>query len=243
MENETVYKPIVKKFLGYDVRVVQVDKRNEYIICKDMFDVLGLVKDDGTWTNPKKKMLEFLELIHKIADHQKLVVRLKDKQSKKGQTREIDCLNIETVPTVLTQFKPINSNRRTKEQNEQVLDKWARFMEFVDMLLKYHECYKYIIDDKERYKITMKEIKDNGGKPQIVNKMVNKIMGKLITDDDNFSISKDELKIYQPQTTIDLLEVRNFVMDKFSTLYAFTNSHKESRDGVLKLAKKKYFNE
>ena len=43
MENETVYKPIVKKFLGYDVRVVQVDKRNEYIVCKDMFDILGLV--------------------------------------------------------------------------------------------------------------------------------------------------------------------------------------------------------
>lgn len=191
MNNETVYKPIVKKFLGYDVRVIDVDKRNEYIICKDMFDVLGLVKDDGTWTNPKKKMLEFLELIHKIPDHQKLVVRLKDKQSKKDQVREIDCLNIETAPTVLTQFKPINSNRRTKEQNEQVLDKWARFMEFVDMLLKYHECYKYIIDDKERYKITMKEIKDNGGKPPIVNKMVNKIMGELITDDDNFSISKD----------------------------------------------------
>jgi hypothetical protein len=243
MENEIIYKPIIKKFLGYDVRVVDVDQRNEYIICKDMFDVLGLVKDDGTWTNPKKKMLEFLELIHKIADHQKLVVRLKDKQSKKGQAREIDCLNIETVPTVLTQFKPINSNRRTKEQNEQVLDKWAKFMEFVDMLLKYHECYKYIIDDKERYKITMKEIKDNGGKPPIANKMVNKIMGKLITDDDNFSISKDELKIYQPQTTIDLLEVRSFVMDKFATLYAFTNSHKESYNGTLKLAKKKYFNE
>jgi hypothetical protein len=243
MENETVYKPIVKKFLGYDVRVVDVDQRNEYIICKDMFNVLGLVKDDGTWTNPKKKMLEFLELIHKIADHQELVVRLKDKQSKKGQAREIDCLNIETVPTVLTQFKPINSNRRTKEQNEQVLDKWAKFMEFVDMLLKYHECHKYIIDDKERYKITMKEIKDNGGKPPIANKMVNKIMGKLITDDDNFSISKDELKIYQPQTTIDLLEVRNFVMDKFATLYAFTNSHKESCNVTLKLAKKKYFNE
>ena len=241
MENETVYKPIVKKFLGYDVRVVQVDKRKEYIICKDMFNILGLVKDDGTWTNSKNKMFDFLELINKTPDHQLLVVRLKDKQSKKGQVREVDCLNIETVPTVLTQFKPINSNRRTKEQNEQVLDKWARFMEFVDILLKYHECHKYIIDDKERYKITMKEIKDNGGKPPIVNKMVNRIMGKLITDDDNFSINKDELKIYQPQTIIDLLEVRNFVVDKFATFYAFTESHKESYNATLKLAKKKYF--
>lgn len=241
MGNETVYKPIVKKFLGYDVRVVNVDKRNEYIICKDMFDVLGLVKVDGGWNEPKKKMMKFLGLVHKREDYQELAVLVK--QGKIKTKQEVDCLNIETVPLVLTQFQPINSNRRTKEQNEQILDRWAKFMEFVGMLLEYHECHKYIIYDKERYKITMKEITDNGGKPPIVNKMVNRIMGKLITDDDNFSISKDELKIYQPQTTIDLLEVRNFVMDKFATLYAFTNSHKESCNGVLKLAKKKYFNE
>ena len=54
MENKTVYKTIIKKFLGYDVRVVDVDKRNEYIICKDMFDVLGLVKADGGWDSQKE---------------------------------------------------------------------------------------------------------------------------------------------------------------------------------------------
>ena len=242
MENKTVYKPIVKKFLGYDVRVVTVDKRNEYIICKDMFDVLGLVKDDGTWTNPKNKMFDFLDLINKTSDHQKLVVRVKDKHAKKGQIRQVDCLNIETIPTVLTQFKPINSNRRTKEQNEQVLNRWAKFMEFVDMLLKYHECHKYIIDDKEKQKLAIEDITNNGGNAIITNKMVNKIMGKLITGEDNFSINKDELKIYQPQITIDLLEVRNFVMDKFATFYAFTESHKDSYNATLKLAKKKYFN-
>lgn len=155
MENETVYKPIIKKFLGYDVRVVNVDKRNEYIICKDMFDVLGLVKYDGTWTNPKNKMLKFLELMNKKESHQKLVVLLK--QGKSKVQKEVDCLDIETVPIVLTRFEPINSNRRTKEQNKQVLDKWARFMEFVDMLLKYHECHKYIVDDKESYDGTLKK--------------------------------------------------------------------------------------
>lgn len=237
MENETIYKPIVKKFLGYDVRVVDVDKRNEYIICKDIFDVLGLVDRDGTWTRPKNKMIMFLNGIKKTSALKTLQVRVKDKHAKQGQIREVDCINIEVVPIVLTQFQP------TKRRGEEILERWFKFMEFVDMLLEYHECHKYIIDDKERYKITMKEIKDNGGKPPIANKMVNRIMGKLITDDDDFSISKDELKIYQPQTIIDLLDVRNFVMDKFSTLYAFTNSHKESYDGTLKLAKKKYFNE
>ena len=237
MENEIVYKTTIKKFLGYDVRIVQVDKRKEYIICKDMFEVLGLVKDNGIWSAPKQKMLEFLEGIGESDDCQTLVVMLKEHGTKrKCVKREVDCLNIETAPIVLTQFQP------TKRRGEDALDRWFKFMEFVNMLLKYHEVHKYIVDDKERYKISMKEIKDNGGEPPIVNKMINKIMGKLITGEDNFSISKDELKIYQPQTTIDLLEVRNFVLDKFATFYAFTESHKKSYDATLKLVKKKYFN-
>ena len=239
MENKTVYKPIVKKFLGYDVRVIQVNKRNEYIICKDMFDVLGLVKDDGGWDKPKKKMIDFLELVHKREDSQELRVLVK--QGKIKTKQNVICLNIETTPLVLTQFKPINSNRRTKEQNEQVLDRWARFMEFIGMLLEYHEVHKYIIDDKERYKVSMKEITDNGGIPQRVNVMIAEIMGKLIVGEDNFPIKKDELKIYQPQTTIDLLEVRNFVLDKFSTCYALTGHHDKARDLTLELAQKKYF--
>ena len=191
MENKTAYKPIIKKFLGYDVRVVQVDKRNEYIICKDMFDILGLVKNDGGWDNSKKKMIKFLGLVHKSDDCQKLGVMLEEHETKRKYVkREVDCLNIETVPLVLTQFKPINSNRRTKEQNEQVLDRWAKFMEFVGILLEYHVVHKYIIDDKERYKVSMKEITDNGGIPQRVNVMIAEIMGKLITGEDNFQLKK-----------------------------------------------------
>jgi hypothetical protein len=60
-----IYKPIVKEFLKQDVRVIKVDTYHEYIVCKDMFDVLGLVKTDGTWTNPKNKMLKFLGLMNK----------------------------------------------------------------------------------------------------------------------------------------------------------------------------------
>lgn len=233
MGNETVYKPIVKKFLGYDVRVVDVDKRDEYIICKDMFNVLGLVDEDGTWTRPKNKMLEFLNEIDKKESLKTLQVLLK--QGKAKVTKKVDCLNIERVPIILTQFKP------TKRRGEEILKRWYEFMKFVDILLEYHECHKYIIDDKEKQKLAIKEITDNGGSAIVTNQMVNKIMGKLITDEDNFSISKDELKIYQPQTIIDLLEVRNFVIDKFATLYAFTESHKESYNATLKLAKKKYF--
>ena len=48
------------------------------------------------------------------------------------------------------------------------------------------------------------------------------------------------MKIYQNQTTIDLLEVREFVFNKFVNAYEFTNSHKTSKEMALKLAKKKY---
>jgi len=236
MENKTVYKPIIKKFLGYDVRVINVDKRKEYIICKDVFDILGLTDKDGKWNKPKKKMLDFLDGIGENDGWKTFPLMLKEHGTKRKYVkREVDCLNIEIVPIVLTQFQP------TKRRGEDALNRWFDFMKFVNVLLEYHECHKYIIDDKERYKITMKEITDNGGIPQRVNVMIAEIMGKLITGEDNFPIKKDELKIYQPQTTIDLLEVRNFVLDKFSTCYALTGHHDKARDLTLKLAQKKYF--
>lgn len=48
MDNEIVYKTTIKKFLGYDVRTVRVDNEHKYIVCKDMFEVLGLVKENGS---------------------------------------------------------------------------------------------------------------------------------------------------------------------------------------------------
>ena len=63
-------------------------------------------------------------------------------------------------------------------------------------------------------------------------------MGKLIGVD--FPIKKDELKEYQIQTTIDLLEVRDFVMTKFENAYEITESHSEAEKVALRLALKKY---
>lgn len=235
MEKQKGYKTKIKKFLGYDVRTVKVDNEHEYIVCKDIFEVLGLVRKDGTWTDSKNKMFEFLELVHKTPAHETLGVRLKDKQSKKGQVREVDCLNIETVPIVLTQFKP------TKRRGEEALDRWAKFMEFVGMLLEYHEVHKYITLDKQDQQDKIDSIVANGGKVVITNQKVNLIMGKLITGEDNFSIRKDELKIYQPQTTKDLIEVRKDVLNMFDVIYSVCKSHKQTYDTVLDMALKKYF--
>ena len=233
-ENINVYKPVIKNFMGVaDVRVIEVG-RDEYVVCKDMFDALGLVRGDGTWTNPREKMLDFLEVVNKTPDHQTFGVRFKDKQSPKGQVREVECLNIETAPLVITQFKP------TARRGKEALDRWVEFMNFVDSLLKYHECHKFIFLDKDHQKSAIEEITEAGGKPVIVNQQVNRIMGKLILGEDSFPITKDELKIYQPQVTIDLLSVREFVLDKFKNAYEFTNSHKEAYEMALKLAQRKY---
>lgn len=236
MDNKKAYKTKIKKFLGYDVRTVRVDNEHEYIICKDMFEVLGLVKDDGTWTEPKNKMLRFLDGIDENSAHQTLVVRVKDKHAKKGQIREIDCLNIEVAPTVLTQFEP------TKRRGEEALNRWFEFMKFVNMLLKYHDLHKYIALDKQDQQDKIASIMDNGGKAVVINQKVNLIMGKLITGEDNFLISKDELKIYQPQTTKDLLKVRKDVLNMFDVIYGVCKSHKQTYDIVLDMATKKYFN-
>lgn len=233
MENNKAYKTKVKEFLGYDVRTVRVDNEHEYIVCKDMFNVLGLVDEDGTWTRPKNKMLRFLDGIGKRESWKTLPVLLK--QGKAKVTKEVDCLNIETVPIVLTQFKP------TKRRGKEILDTWSDFMKFVNMLLKYHDLHKYIAIDKQDQQDKMTSVQDNGGEPMIANQMVNKIIGKLITGEDNFSIKKDELKIYQPQTTRDSLKVRKDVLNMFDVIYGVCKSHKQTYDTVLDMALKKYF--
>lgn len=232
MENNKTYKTRVKEFLGYDVRTVRVDNEHEYIVCKDMFEVLGLVKDNGSWASAKKKMLDFLQGIDEKESVQTLDVLLK--QGKSKVVKEVDCLNIEVAPTVLTQFKP------TQRRGKEILNTWFEFMKFVNMLLKYHDLHKYIVIDKQDQKDKMASVQDNGGEPMIANQMVNKIMGKLITGEDNFSIKKDELKIYQPQITKDLLKVRKDVLNMFDVIYGVCKSHKQAYDTVLDMATKKY---
>lgn len=231
MEKQKVYKTKIKKFLGYDVRTVRVDNEHEYIVCKDMFEVLGLA-NNGIWSMPKKKMLEFLDDIDEKESCKSFAVLLK--QGKVKVTKEVDCLNIETVPIVLTQFKP------TKRRGEEILKIWSDFMKFVNMLLKYHELHKYIALDKQDQKDKIASIMDNGGKAVVVNQKVNLIMGKLITGEDNFSISKEELKIYQPQTTRDLLKIRKDVLNMFDVIYGVYKSHKQTYDTVLDMVLKKY---
>lgn len=237
MENK-VYKTTIKKFLGYDVRIIKVDDYHKYIICKDMFDVLGLVKDDGTWTDAKKKMIKFLDGVDKKESHEKLVVLLK--QGKTKVKKEVACLNIETAPLVLTQFEPINSNRRTKEQNKEALDKWYEFMKFVGILLETHSANKYIIKTKNIQKEVTDELYNDGGNPMFMNIHVNKIMGVVLQMEDNKPIKKSEIYQFQNRITEDVGCVRDEVLKTYVTMFKVTEDKEKAYKLTLEWAKKKY---
>lgn len=221
----------IKKFLGVEVRVLN----EEYIVLKDMFNALGRLRENGGWTDEKGKLIEFLELINRKSDYETLVVTSKGKKQSRTE-QELECLKIDAVPICLTQFKP------TARKGEEALNLWKQFMMFVDGILSSLDLYRYIIVDKENQKSHIEKIEDNGGKAIITNQQVNIIMAKLVGvyDQGIKSLKKDELKIYQSQTTIDLLEVREFILDKFTNAFEFTCSHKESAEMAYKLAKRKF---
>lgn len=229
-----VFKPVVKDFMGIgEVRVVQ-DGRSEYAVLKDVFDCLGLTYD-GDWHMQRDKVVDFLEIIDRICDRKTFSVLSKSNKSKSREIQDMECLNVEILPSVVTQFKP------SKRRGEEALKTWGEFMKFVTELLAYHGVHNYILTDKDKQKEAMSDMIEMGGSPVITNQMVNKIMGELIlTEEPKFAITKDELKVYQPRTTIDLLEVRNFVLEKFENAYMFSGSHKLAYDMTLRVALKKY---
>lgn len=218
----------IKNFLGSEVRVVN----NEYIVLKDMFNALGRVKEDGTWTSERKKMLNFLEGIEKLTDHETLVVTSKGKK-KSREYQEVECLKIETVPVVLTQFKP--TNRKGKE----AIDKWFEFMKFVNELLVSVKAHKFIIEDTELEKIDRDRLHKLGGSAMKMATMVNYAMGVIITGE-KIKIKKDDLKSYQNQTTIDLLEARRYWIEEFIRAYKITKSHSESNRLALEFTLEHY---
>lgn len=120
MENKT-YKIVIKEFLGEDVRIVETDK-HEYIICEDMFKTLGYVKEDGTWDYARETMLELLNGINKKDSYQKLKI------TQNGVKKEVECLNIENVFIVMTQFQP-------SKENKKVLEEWVNSMKFLGVIL------------------------------------------------------------------------------------------------------------
>lgn len=217
----------IKNFLGSEVRVVN----NEYMVLKDMFEALGRVKEDGTWTDEKNKMDKFLDGINQKEFHETLVVLVKQGRAK--VEKEIECLKLEVVPVVLTQFKP--TNRKGKE----AIDKWFEFMKFVNELLVSAKAHKFIIEDTELEKIDRDRLRKLGGKPMIMAGMANTAMGIIITGE-KIKIGKDDLKSYQNQITIDLLECRRYFIEEFIRAYKITKSHGQANRLALEFTLEHY---
>lgn len=231
MENK-VYKPIIKEFLKQDVRVIKVDTYHEYIVCKDMFDVLGLVLNNGDWNKPKKKMLEFLDRIDAREDSKSLLVLVKQGKTKTKQT--VECLNIEVVPIVLTQFQP------TKRRGEKALEIWSDFMKFVKVLLETHSANKYIIKTKKTQTEMQDELYNDGGDPMFMNIHVNKIMGVVLRMEDGKSVKKSEIYQFQNRITEDVGRVRDEVLKTYVTMFKVTEDKNKAYELTLEWSKKKY---
>lgn len=217
----------IKNFLGSEVRVVN----NEYMVLKDMFEALGRVKEDGTWTDEKNKMDKFLDGINQKEFHETLVVLVKQGRAK--VEKEIECLKLEVVPVVLTQFKP--TNRKGKE----AIDKWFEFMKFVNELLVSVKAHNFVIEDIELEKIDRDRLFKLGGKPMIMAGMANTAMGIIITGE-KIKIGKDDLKSYQNQITIDLLECRRYFIEEFIRAYKITKSHGQANRLALEFTLEHY---
>ena len=217
----------IKNFLGSEVRIIN----NEYMVLKDMFEALGRVKEDGTWTDEKNKMDKFLDGINQKEYHETLVVLVKQGRAK--VEKEIECLKLEVVPVVLTQFKP--TNRKGKE----AIDKWFEFMKFVNELLVSAKAHKFIIEDTELEKIDRDRLHKLGGSPMKMATMVNYAMGVIITGE-KIKIKKDDLKSYQNQTTIDLLECRRYFINEFINAYKILKSHSKANKYALQFVMEHY---
>lgn len=93
---ERFYVPTIKYFLGEPVRVIEVNNA-EYLICKDMFSVLGRVRADGTWDDAKKKLFNFTKPSRTIQDPEIFRVTCKTDKLKSRDTQEVLCIRLEEV--------------------------------------------------------------------------------------------------------------------------------------------------
>ena len=116
-------------------------------------------------------------------------------------------------------------------------------MIWVDNLLQEHKAYEVILKDKEEQKSIAKTItEETDGKMVVINTQISIIMAKLIGvyDKGIKKINKDELKIYQPQVTIDLIEIRQEALKIFEQQYLVLEDYKQASDFTVVYMKRKY---
>lgn len=202
----------IVKFLGEDVRVVN----GEFIVLKDMFKVLGRVKKDGGWNDPKVRLISFLEDSEKIRDFGILEVSYGKKLgSKARKSYNVECLKLSTAYLSLLLFRPTKNAKNYKHK----LEIWRRFINFLDDLIE--KEYKdeieeiLIIRDEDKQKANISKSMEFKLNPKEVNNIINRIIGKLLKK--NY-ITKGELRKLNNVTEIDLMFIRDKIHKRFNKL-------------------------
>lgn len=243
-----VYKTYNKKFLGKEVRMINVNGK-AYIILKDMFGVLGRLRSDNGQINDKdsSKLINFLQGLGKSCDTKKLRITSKSGKSKSRETQEVWCLKLETAPVVLTQFKPSNSSKRTQEENEQVLNEWFDFMKFVNDLLVVAKAEEFITMDKKHQvkahdrlqELLPENEKSNPNNYKRLNTDVAYIMGDLISNHPTF---KPEIIRIRNEETIDELKLREEVIDVYLNIFELFNDFDIAKRQTIKVMNRRLNN-
>lgn len=239
--DKKIYKTYTKKFFNEEGRFIKTNK-GEWLIVKDMFNWLGRLDEKGDIpTNYNKKLKNFLISIDRELDRKSFTVdfgkRKGNGNKSNGSIQEVYCLKIDIVPMVLTQFEP--TARAGKEKHQQ----WCDLMKFINEILMELEVYKFITVDKEYQKDCMarlKEINPNATQNdyKTINTNIAYTMGNLIGVD--FPVFKETLKVYNNQTTIDLLSVRKECQDAYLLFYETFRDDKVAYDNTLKLMRQRY---
>ena len=140
---ERFYVPTIKYFLGEPVRVIEVNNV-EYLICKDMFSVLGRVRADGTWDDAKKKLLNFTKPLSTIEDPE--IFGALVEQGKIQTRQEVLCIRLEDAPIIASQYRP-------PQTKPLVLQKWNDFIDWLNILIKENSESNPVVKDKNMEKL------------------------------------------------------------------------------------------
>ena len=234
MENK-VYKPYTKKFFNEEGRFINANGF-EWLILKDMFNWLGRLDENNDIPTPyNNKLNKFLENISSLESRKTFTVLLK--QGKTKVEKEVNCIRIDIVPMVLTQFEP------TKRAGEEKHQQWCELMKFINNILMELEVYKFITVDKDYQKDCMTRLqKIKGDVTQkdfiLVNKDMARVMGELVKVD--IPLYKNDLKEYMNQTTVDLLKVREESLDAYLNFYELFQNYKDAYESTLKVMNNRY---
>lgn len=239
--DKKVYNTYTKKFFNEEGRFVNANNKT-WLVLQDMFNWLGRLTDAKQIETPdRRKLNNFLKDIEGEVHSKTFTIEFNKRKGRgnksNGSIQDVQCINIEVVPMVLTQFKP------TKRVGEEKINQWRSLMKFINEILMELEVYKFITVDKEYQKDCMSklakiipDITQNDYKT--FNTNVANIMGTLIGVD--IPVFKETLKIYNNQTTVDLLTVREEVLDAYLLFYETFKDYKNAQSHTLQLMKQRY---